>query len=127
MAVSDYTTTEPENRLILAERTKNMDKNAGPRTGDWLEFSDGHTCRIAYHWGDRVQPASGNGDTGSFYLSHGGYADYSGGLETGIPVECLTDTGRTHEARVWFFSRDYHTAHNGVTFTVPFRVYQVTR
>ena len=46
--------------------------------------------------GDTVQPSTGNGDTGSFYLGDG-FADYSGGLEPGIPVERLQDTGESRD------------------------------
>lgn len=114
-----------EDRAILAERVTALTKISGPRCGDWLTLPDGTTARIAHHWGDTVQPSTGNGDTGSFYLGDA-FADYSGGLEPGIPVERLQDTGESRDGRVWFFSRDMHMAHNGVHFTASFRVYRVT-
>ena len=119
-----------ENEAILAMRIGAFDKIEGPRVGDWLDFLDGTSARIAHHWGDAVQPASGNGDTGSFYLGSsfylgGGLLSYSGGLEPGIRVERLTFVEKYRSGRLWFFDRDYHRAGGAVHFKAQFRVFNV--
>lgn len=114
----------PENESILAERINVFDAISGPRVGDWLDFGDGHIVRIAHHWGDSVQPACGNGDTGSFYLGSG-FLSYSGSLEPGIDVTRLSSTGNSRSGNVWFFDRDYHRAGGAVYFPAQFRVFSV--
>ena len=83
-----------KNAEILAARIAVYDKIEGPRTGDYMEFPNGKVFRIAHDWGNRVQPASCSGDTGSFYFSVGSMS-YSGGLTPSIltpgPGNVLTE------------------------------------
>ena len=47
-----------KNAEILAARIAVYDKIDGPRVGDYMEFPDGKTFRIAHDWSDRVQPVT---------------------------------------------------------------------
>jgi hypothetical protein len=114
-----------ENEAILATRIYSLNQRPGPRCGDWLDLPDGTSARIAHHWGDAVQPSTGNGDTGSFYLGDG-FLSYSGSLEGSVAIDRLQFDGEYRSGRLWFFSQDHHRAHNGVDFTAQFRVYRVT-
>jgi len=107
---------------ILLHRFKRFQAMPGARTGDWLIMPSGRFRRIAHHWGDRVQPTSGRG---SFHLTDGGELDHSGGLQSPIPREQLVDTGRRKPGQVWFFHHNRWLAHNGVTTTIPLRIFQV--
>lgn len=94
-------------------------KSPGPRVGDFIHHPTGEFTRIAHIWPDRIQPTSG---IGSFYFGHG-YCSHSGGLEQGIARERFIDTGRTKPGDVWFFHHDCAFAHNGVSTTIPCRIY----
>jgi hypothetical protein len=50
---------------------------------------------------------------------------YSGGLAPTIPLTKLVLTDEVKKGMIWFFSRDNHTAHNGIDFSIDFRVYNV--
>lgn len=107
---------------ILAERVKAFDQIAGPRVGDFVEFSNGVTHRFAHDWGERgLQTTAG----GSWYLGKG-YVSFSGGLDPCIPRDSLTDTGDTREGDVWFFHHDLWGAGRGIDARVTFRVYRTT-
>ena len=43
----------------------------------------------------------------------------------GITLAKLELTEEVKKGMIWFFSRDHHTAHNGVDFMIDFRVYNV--
>lgn len=112
-----------EDAEILAKRVKAFDEKPDMRCGDFLKLKDGTLRRIAHHWGDGVQPSSGNGDNGSFYLGRG-YCSYSGGLDSLIPIEQFKPTGETMMGRVWIFHRDFWGAGRGVYAKTPFRVFE---
>lgn len=109
---------------ILAERIAEYDARQGPRVGDYVRFADDVTRRISYVWRDEhetvfsVQTSTG----GSYYLGKG-YVSMSGSLFGGVKPDTLTLTDETRDGGVWFFHHDWHTAHNGVDVTVPFRVF----
>ncbi|MFB6274324.1 MAG: hypothetical protein ABEL51_15680 [Salinibacter sp.] len=107
---------------ILVRRYKRFKTLPGARTGDWLIMPSGRFQRVAHHWGDSVQPTDGDG---SFHLQKGGTISHSGGLQLPIPIEQLVDTGRLKPAKVWFFHHDMWRARNGVTTTIPCRIFQV--
>jgi len=113
-----------KNAEILAARIAVYDKIDGPRIGDYMEFPDGKTFRIAHDWGDRVQPASCSGDTGSFYFSVGSMS-YSGGLTPSILTSRLEATERYRSGCLWFFSENITGAGRGVHFQAQFRVFRV--
>lgn len=97
-----------------------------PRIGDFVDFPDDVTHRIAHVWnledGLSYQTATG----GSFYFGHG-TCSFSGSLHPALPAHWLTLTGDARQGRVWTFRRDCPRAYNGVSFTLPFRVYACTR
>jgi hypothetical protein len=113
-----------KNAEILAERIAVYDKIDGPRVGDYMEFPDGKAFRIAHDWGDQVQPATCEGDTGSFYFSVGSMS-YSGGLTPPIHTSRLGATGRYRSGCFWFFSENITGAGRGVHFGAQFRVFRV--
>lgn len=118
---------------IVAARLALLDKIDGPRVGDYVDFADGTTRRISHDWGPLEDgethgfwgPATGRyqtSDTGSYYLGDG-YVSMSGGLFPALPAEAFTATDETREARVWIFHHDHWCAGNGVTVSVPVRVF----
>lgn len=123
---------DEQDESIRDERKAWLADRSEPGVGDFLDYGD-TMKRIAHVWDFKdgsavtVQPTSG---AGSFYLGGtstlggGGYITHSGGLETGIAVERLTEIGKK-AGRVWFFHHDYATAHNGVDVFVTFRVWKV--
>jgi hypothetical protein len=113
-----------KNAEILAARIAVYDKIEGPRTGDYMEFPNGKVFRIAHDWGNRVQPASCSGDTGSFYFSVGSMS-YSGGLTPSILTSRLEATERYRSGCLWFFSENITGAGRGVHFQAQFRVFRV--
>lgn len=115
---------------IVAARLVELDGIDGPRVGDWVDFADGESRRIAHIWSNRdiwtglAQPVSvqTTDGIGSFYLGDG-YVSMSGALHPGVDPILLTDTGKTRPGAVWIFHHDWHRAHNGVDTVVPFRVF----
>lgn len=116
--------TDSRDEQIVASRMAKLDTQPGPRVGDFVRFNDGHHRRISCHWTDDSGWDGGcqTSDGGSFYLGDYGVS-FSGGLYPSLPTESLIDTSETRHGSVWIFHHDYHTAHNGVTFSVPFRVF----
>lgn len=104
---------------LMYQRTAELDSVAGYRCGDYVRFPDGHLERISHVWDDGVQTSA----QGSWYLGHG-YVSFSGGLNEIVKNETLTLTDEVMPGSVWFFHHDYWTAHNGVTVTIAFRVYE---
>jgi hypothetical protein len=109
---------------ILAKRSAAYDEIAGPRDGDFVVFADEVTRRISYVWRDERGAAFSvqTSDGGSYYLGDG-YVSMSGSLYSGVKPETLTLTDEKRVGRIWFFHHDFHTAHNGVDATMPFRVF----
>lgn len=105
-----------------------FDHRPEPRVGDFLDFADGQSRRIAHIWrlesGIAVQPDYAKYGA-SFYFGLG-YCSFSGGLLPSIPAASLTLTDERRLGRVWTFHHNHATAHNGVYFSIPFRVYTCT-
>lgn len=114
-------TLDSRDQLIRQERLEALDDVAGPRVGDFVMFPDGPLRRISHIWDDGVQTSDG----GSWYLGHG-YVSFSGSLFGVTAHNQLVRTRCFEPAPVWFFHHDYHTAHNAVHTTLPFRVYKAT-
>ncbi len=113
---------------ILEQRTIAYDKRQGPRVGDFVIFADGVTRRVSYiwDWDSDDDTSVQTSDGGSYYLGDG-YVSMSGGLYIGVPGKSLTLTDEVRDGRAWFFHHDYHTAHNGVDVSLPFRVFTCDR
>lgn len=112
---------------ILTARVKKLNERQGPRIGDFVIFPDGSELRFTYDWSDvggGIQTTSPTLKDASFYLSQSGLCDYSGALDSPLPVSTLEEANETRLGLVWFFSNDSPRAHNGVTAKVPFRVYR---
>ena len=96
-----------------------------PMLGDIIRRRDGSAARVAHRWGpDAIQPTSGQGSFHAFVSSEAetrGHADMSGSLDPSI---ALDPTEEREPAIFWFFRDGYATAHNGVYFIVPVRVWQ---
>jgi len=107
---------------ILAERQAQFLARKAPKAGDVIRFNDGKTARMAHVWADSIQPTISI-RSGCFYLG-GSYMEYSGGLESGIPMDKFTRTEETTEAPAWFFRNDHATAHNGIDVLVQCPVWE---
>jgi hypothetical protein len=115
--MSTYT-ADRQDEAIVAERMRNLNKQEGPRVGDWVTFADGTLRRISYDWGDGVQTS----DYGSFHLGEYGVS-FSGGLYGTVPTDSLTLTQISRPGDVWIFHHDMAGAGRGVHFQPEFRVY----
>lgn len=113
-----------DNDTILNNRMTRYNKITGPRVGDWIREYSGRMTRATHDWGDNSIMQHGGGEHGRFYLDDG-YLSYSGGLDTGIKKADLVRTDEVKSGAVWFFKRNYHTAHNGIDYMVDFGVYEV--
>lgn len=127
---------------IVTRRAAALDRIPGPRVGDYIDYADGITRRIAHMWpadwhDDNIARAQVT-DGGSFYLGGTGeriaagtlaegegYVSYSGSLYPGIRVNTLQLAG-SRNGRVWIFHHDWPQAHNGVDAEIAFRVYACT-
>jgi hypothetical protein len=107
-----------KNRGILRERFIAFSKRRGPRIGDYIKRLDGKTSRLSVSWEDTFQ--SGSGD---YYLGDNGIS-FSGSCDTGIIRENLERIPGHCNALFWFFKDDFWSANNGVSFSIPVRVYQ---
>lgn len=117
---------DDEDEDIKQHRVNAWNQRSGPRVGDFVELPDGTTRRFTHDWGDEIQTtgtAEFAGDA-SFYFGHG-YMSFSGSLDPGVPKARLIDTGQIREGPAWFFHHDSACAHNGVSTTVPCRVYRL--
>ena len=117
---------DDRDQAILAARITQWERQAGPRVGDFVHMPDGSLRRFTHHWGDGLQTTCGHPCAGdqSFYFA-GAYMSFSGSLDSSIDIARITDTGEQKDGKAWFFHHDFMTAHNGVTVTVPCRVYKV--
>ena len=117
------TIDQRDNELLFARiaARANID---GARVGDWCRLPDDNMVRFTHDWGDDLQTDRGQG-LGSFYFSRCGFMDYSGGLDRALPRDRLHDTGAMLAAPCWFFHHDRPAAHNGVTVSVPCRVFEL--
>ena len=110
------------NLQILERRVNAFNAIKTIREGDYVRHLSGKMDRVTHVWDDSAQTG---GCQSSYYLGERGYVSYSGGLDPGIPLNKLVLTDEVKKGMVWFFSRDNHTANNGVDFMIDFRVYNV--
>ena len=119
------TVFDEKDRAIRDARIAMWSGRTGPRVGDFVVMSEGDVRRFTHDWGDDIQVTSGIGGDGSFYFTRDGFMDYSGGLHPPILKTKLVDLNQTRMGHAWFFHHDERRAHNGVTCSVPCRVYRV--
>lgn len=112
---------------IIAERVAALDADPEPRCGDYVEFANRVTRRVSHvyprDWGDMAGVQTSDG--GSWHLGTYGVS-FSGALYPHVPMDSLTRTTRERLGSAWIFHHGYATAHNGVDFMAPFRVYTCT-
>jgi hypothetical protein len=108
------------NQQILERRVTSFNAIKTIREGDYVRHLTGKMDRVTYVWPESAQTGGGQG---SYYLGEGGYISYSGGLDPGTLLTKLVLTDEVKKGMIWFFSRDNHTAHNGIDFSIDFRVY----
>ena len=100
-----------------------------PMVGDYIRFSDGTFARFTHDWNDSLQTTVYRSDhpclgDSSFYLGEG-YASFSGSLAPSIPLANIKPTDAWKDASFWFFHHNWATAHNGVHFTMPVKIYEL--
>jgi hypothetical protein len=110
-----------ENAAILATRSAALAAREGIGVGDFVTDGD-KTFRVAHVWPESVQLTDGQYGE-SFYLSDGGSVSFSGGLDLPVPKAKFTPTDERREGRVWFFSQNQASAHNGYHTEAAFRVW----
>lgn len=121
MSINDQ--LDARDREILSERIKAFNKNEGPRVGDYIQFSNGVTRRIAYIWpGGPSERTIQTSDSGNFYLGNG-FCEMSGSLFPSVPANTLTYSGEKRQGIVWFFHHNYREANNSVQASIAFRLY----
>ena len=114
---------DDRDREVIATRSATLAARATPQVGDFVDFTNGVTRRISYLWTDWPEPTIQTSDNGSFYLGTTG-CSFSGGLYPGIPADLFTPTDERRAGSAWLFHHDDAMAHNGVDFTVSFRVWR---
>ena len=108
---------------MLHQRIMARDVFNGPRIGDFVKMPDSTLRRFTHDWGDDIQTTTPRFSGGSFYLGNG-CASYSGALDAAILKTKIKNTGKTRDGAFWFFHHDFSTAHNGVHFTIPCRIFE---
>lgn len=112
-----------KNQKILDERLEHYNQIEGVRVGDWIREKDGTMTRATHIWDDG-QVQNGGNKYSSYYLGDG-YLEYSGSLDHGYYKNQLEPTDEMEDGSIWFFKNDFATAHNGIDYIVPFRVFKV--
>lgn len=115
------TTKQTKNEEILKTREAEYNKRKGPRVGDYLLMPYGLYTRFTHKWDETIQTGGGSG---SYYLG-GSYISYSGGLDSGVKLSDIEDTGETKPGHVWFFDQGISGANRGVDFMIDFRVFKL--
>lgn len=115
-----------KNKALIAAR----EALEGPRVGDFVRvWNSSEHLRFTHDWGEHIQTTCvRNGDAsrhGGFYSCKQGGTSYSGSLDSGVQKEDLRDTGETREGAFWMFNEDSASAHNGISFLIPCRVYEI--
>jgi hypothetical protein len=114
---------DDKDRTICAERGAIIStRTGGPQVGDFAVLTDDSVVRFSQDWGDQIQVSSV--EAGSFYLSRGGRARFSGGLQPAMPKALFRLHGPLWLGRFWFFHHDHWGAHNGIDVLVPCRVFR---
>lgn len=111
---------DEEDQEIRRKRIALWDKVEGPRVGDFVYRKSGELHRFTVLRGS-VQAADG----GSFYFG-GTYMEFSGGCGPLINLSAVRLTDETRDGACWFFSHHEVGPGNGVTTTIPCRVYRET-
>lgn len=110
------------NYKLLIARLENFDKMEGARVGDWLLLPNGDYTRFTHLWDDHIQTG---GSSDSYCMGKSGCLSYSGGLDRGINLDCIEQTAEVKNGRIWFFSKDWAKADNGVYYNIPCRVFKI--
>ena len=110
---------------LARQRLNALNNRTGPRVGDFVHFPDEEQPRrFTYDWNDGSMQTTIKGSRdASFHIYRNGYCDFSGSLDSEIPIDQCHDTGKKRLGRVWFFSCDSSGPHRGVNVNLPFRVY----
>ena len=90
-----------------------------PLVGDFVKMPDGKIERFSYDWGDSLQTC----ECGSFYLYKSGNVSMSGALNPSIPLNQIVVIPEQMEGSFWAFHHNHATAHNGVYFKIPVKVW----
>lgn len=110
-------------QAILSTRQAKYNTEHDVQVGEFIRFSDGTIRRISYIWPDGVQSTDNRFGPMSFYLGDG-YVSYSGSLYRCVPRDSLKLTNEKESGGFWFFHHDFPTAHNGVDFMIPCRIWE---
>lgn len=120
-------TIDERNTEILTRRQAFLAaEREAPVVGDVVEMPDGTIARATHVWtfegGQAESVQTGKG--GSFYLGED-YVSFSGSLDPAKPVGQFVATGRTAEARFWFFDHDIWGAGRGVEVVAEVPVWRL--
>ena len=110
------------NEEILNERVQAYNKRQGPRVGDYIKLPFGIYARFTHKFPESIQ--TGGHEYSSFYFGPSGVMSYSGGLNPGLKLKDIRLTDEKKEGNIWFFDKNRARAYGGVTFSIPFRVFE---
>lgn len=105
---------------IIRERLRLRHMVKTPMVGDLVDLPSGLT-RIAYIW--KIDVPQFQPGLGSYYLQSSGCMNFSGGLDSPIPLHWLTPNGEGM-AQCWIFSNDNWKAHNATSAMVRVRAWK---
>lgn len=116
-----HLTTALQNMELINQRIANRQQRAEILEGDIIRYLDGKEERVTHVWqGDSAQAGGGSG---SYYMGVSGYASYSGGLNSGLPLNRLKLIEETKETMFWMFSRDSSGGGRGIYFYCPVKIW----
>lgn len=110
---------DEKDEQIATQREAKRLKRKGIQVGDII-IVNGKRRRVAYVHADRSVQWT---EAGSHHIGSDGYADMSGGLESGLPSDEITATDEIAPARFWFFHHGFAGAHRGVQADIQTRVW----
>jgi len=111
-----------KNMDIIANLTEARNKRNDILVGDYLEMPDGSITRVTYCHDDCIQDGGGSE---SFFLFPSGNASYSGGLNSGKPIDKIKFTGQTKKALFWIFSNNWSGANRGFYFYIDVKIWKI--
>lgn len=113
------------NKELATAAEMAFNRRTGPRVGDFVHMLDGTLRRFTYDWHDGLQTTSGGqpGDA-SFFMNSTGYAEFSGSLDSIIPLHRIMPTPERRMGWFWMFDEGYSGGGRGRMYQVECRVYR---
>ncbi len=112
---------------LLQLRQTNSLKINSPKVGDFVLYNDVYYRLGTKYPSGRFQVTNGN--KCGYYMFNDGHCSYSGGFEwpenyESLNISKLVLTNELRTGEIWFFSNEDVKGHNGVYFSMDFKVWK---